>query len=90
LQHLGINPQRSLKDDMKLQTNVMHYGGNGVVISAPPSTEKQPATACACKCNGHGSEVKPQTTNNGEVDFKKMTPAQKIAYHKARWDRILG
>jgi hypothetical protein len=23
-------------------------------------------------------------------DFAKMTPAQKIAYHKARWDRVLG
>jgi hypothetical protein len=27
---------------------------------------------------------------NGEPDFSKMTPAQKAAYHKARWDRILG
>jgi hypothetical protein len=24
------------------------------------------------------------------MDFTKMTPAQKVAYHKARWDRILG
>ena len=24
------------------------------------------------------------------VDFTKMTSAQKVAYHKARWDRILG
>ncbi len=35
LQHLGIKPQRSLADDMQLQTNVMSYGGNGVVISVP-------------------------------------------------------
>jgi hypothetical protein len=27
---------------------------------------------------------------NGEPDFRRMTPAQKVAYHKARWDRILG
>jgi hypothetical protein len=26
----------------------------------------------------------------GSVDFAKMTAAQKVAYHKARWDRILG
>jgi hypothetical protein len=25
-----------------------------------------------------------------EPDFAKMTPAQKVAYQKARWDRILG
>ena len=29
-------------------------------------------------------------TANGVVDFTKMTAAQKVAYHKARWDRILG
>jgi hypothetical protein len=27
---------------------------------------------------------------NGEPDFKTMTPAQKVAYHRARWDRIFG
>jgi hypothetical protein len=29
-------------------------------------------------------------TNHQEPDFTKMTAAEKIAYHKARWDRILG
>jgi len=35
-------------------------------------------------------EIKAE--NNGHVgpDFSRMTPAEKIAYHKARWDRILG
>jgi hypothetical protein len=34
---------------------------------------------------------KPAATQaNGEPDFRKMTPAQKVAYHRARWDRILG
>jgi hypothetical protein len=27
---------------------------------------------------------------DGAVDFRKMTAAEKVAYHKARWDRILG
>jgi hypothetical protein len=31
-----------------------------------------------------------EATTNGKPDFRKMTPAQKIAYHKARWDRIFG
>src|SRR4029077_12442234 len=35
LQRLDIRPHRSLEDDMKLQTNVMSYGGNGPTISAP-------------------------------------------------------
>ncbi|HEY7310824.1 MAG TPA: hypothetical protein VH643_15780 [Gemmataceae bacterium] len=105
LQHLGIKPYRALNDDMKLQTNVMSYGGNGVVISVPPSPAdtktKEPAAACACKSNAHGAcdcadkktskgQTNGKAESNGTVDFTKMTAAQKIAYHKARWDRILG
>jgi hypothetical protein len=67
----------------------MSYGGNGVTISAP-----KPTCACACACNGakKGEGAKPRAApaNNGEVDFAKMSAAQKVAYHKARWDRILG
>ncbi len=98
LQQLGIKPHRSLADDMQLQTNVMSYGGNGVVMSASPSTNGASATkktaACACKPS-HGScacaeKKSDKVVANGAVDFTKMTAAQKVAYHKARWDRILG
>jgi hypothetical protein len=73
LQQLGIRPHRTLEDDMKLQTAVMSYGGNGVAVSLPPSAQPQ-----------------AKAESNGTVDFSKMTAAQKVAYHKARWDRILG
>jgi hypothetical protein len=94
LQKLGVKPQRSLEDDMKLQTNVMNYAGNGKVISIPQSASTKPQAVksdCGCGCNGAGT-CAPKTTpsSNGVPDFKKMTPAQKVAYHKARWDRILG
>jgi hypothetical protein len=95
LQKLGIKPLRSLEEDMKLQTNVMSYGGNGKVISVTPSSNgkrEMPAKQvgkkeCGCGCNGSCSA---KATADGEPDFKKMTPAEKIAWHKARWDRILG
>lgn len=97
LQHLGIKPHRSLADDMQLQTNVMSYGGNGVVTSLPPSPAetKKPASACACKNTAHAAcactdKKSVKAEKNGTVDFSKMTAAQKVAYHKARWDRILG
>jgi hypothetical protein len=77
LQKLGIQPHRSLEDDMQLQTSVMSYGGSGVARSLPNGRQEKAATA-----------AKP--SSNGEVDFSKMTAAQKVAYHKARWDRILG
>jgi hypothetical protein len=78
LQQLGIRPHRSLEEDMRLQTGVMSYGGNGVVTSVPFGPSANPTAPPA----------KP--ASNGAVDFQKMTPAQKIAYHKAKWDRILG
>jgi DhnA family fructose-bisphosphate aldolase class Ia len=100
LQHLGIKPYRSLNDDMVLQTNVMSYGGNGVVMSVPPSAtgakkSKEPVAACTCKSTAHAAcacpDKKPnKSETNGTIDFTKMTAAQKVAYHKARWDRILG
>jgi hypothetical protein len=88
LQQLGIKPQRTLEDDTKLQTNVMSYAGNGRLISVAPSVNGQPAKKeCGCGCNG---SCAAKTLPNGEPDFKKMTNAEKIAWHKARWDRILG
>jgi hypothetical protein len=80
LQQLGVKPQRSLEEDMQLQTGVMSYGGSGVTASVPPPANGQPAKP--------GARAKPSA--NGEPDFSKMTSAQKVAYQRARWDRILG
>ena len=66
LDQLGIKPQRSLKDDMVLQTNVMSYDG----------------TSEGREARGEGRGKTP--------DFRAMTPAEKVAYQRARWDRILG
>ncbi len=98
LQQLGVKPLRSLKDDMTLQTGVMNYAGNGTVISVPPApveVKKSQATACTCQCK-HQPAEKTATCNGqagheqASTDFRKMTAAEKIAYHKAKWDRILG
>jgi hypothetical protein len=106
LQHLGVRPHRSLQDDMVLQTGVMNYAGNGTVISVPVKPEAQARDAhCPCNgskpeaqardahCSCPGAtkpEAPAREPASGAADFAKMTPAQKIAYHKARWDRILG
>ena len=75
LQQLGVKPLRPLKDDMVLQTNVMSYGGNGTTISAPATKATKTAAA---------------KVPDKEPDFAKMTTAEKVAYQKKRWDRILG
>jgi hypothetical protein len=105
LQHLGVRPHRALADDMVLQTGVMNYTGNGTTTSVPPPSNPQAKTGCACACScqpeaqpkaarsaseGAQPEAPAREQSNGAIDFTKMTPAQKIAYHKARWDRILG
>jgi hypothetical protein len=77
LQQLGVKPLRSLEEDMVLQTNVMSYGGNGKTVSAPAKKRID-------------TKISGMTTTGAEPDFTKMTPAQKVAYQKARWDRILG
>jgi hypothetical protein len=102
LQQLNIRPQRSLENDLRLQTNIMSYGGNGVAVSLPPTWNGQfpkiaqaEAGNCSCSCTTAAEEAKaslPQAapSANGDVDFRRMSLAQKMAYHKARWDRILG
>jgi hypothetical protein len=97
LQQLGIRPHRALDDDMQLQTGVMSYGGNGVTVSAPAKVAVMKAAdkhaACACRCANDEKKALPAAAApaaNGTPDFSKMTAAQKVAYHKARWDRILG
>jgi hypothetical protein len=85
LQRVGVPAQRSLEDDLQLQTNVMSYGGRGPTISVPPKKK-----ACCEKCADSGSSCTTIPSKNGEPDFGAMTSAQKVAYHRARWDRILG
>ena len=87
LEQLRIKPQRSLNDDLVLQTNVMSYDGNGAVISVAPKSTRGEKTVCTCP--GKTKRAAPPSLN-GEPDFATMTSAQKVAYQKARWDRILG
>lgn len=87
LQGLGIKPQRSLKDDLVLQTNVMSYDASGVVTSIPVNSSESAQPHTDCRCAG---KPKSSPMTNGEPDFSSMTSAQKVAYQKARWDRILG
>jgi hypothetical protein len=94
LQQLGIKPLRSLEEDLQLQTNVMSYGGNGRLVSLPAvAARATKSEGCGCGCQ---SVVRPRDEKNlrasdgGAPDFANMTTPQKIAFHKARWDRILG
>jgi hypothetical protein len=96
LQRLNIKPHRSLETDLTLQTGVMSYGGSGVTISLPPAnpaatgeTKSEQKTPCGCGSDCCNKPDYP-TLDNGAPDFAKMSNAQKIAYHRTRWNKILG
>ena len=84
LQGLGIPPYRPLADDLQLRTNVMSYRG------ATTSVEFPAPVARNGQQKARVTESNPAKIDDAGVDFAKMTSAEKVAYHKARWDRILG
>jgi hypothetical protein len=108
---LGIKPQRSLADDMQLQTSVMSYGG-GSTASVPAAISAATGEAhshahgscgckgpdpkvCECKAKKAAAPAASTTgssnaTASGEPDFAKMTQAEKLAYNKAKRDRVFG
>jgi hypothetical protein len=83
LERLGIKPQRTLQDDMQLQSGIMAYDGSTKTVSNPVKKE------CTCGCGGKKNVTKCVEAN-GRPDFSKMTQAEKIAYHLARWNQVLG
>ena len=81
---MGIRPHRPLERDMQLTSGLTGYGVSGTTISIPPSvrprlrpSEAPPAAA-----------TKPAypTTPAGLPDFARMSPAQRLVYHKSRLD----
>jgi hypothetical protein len=105
LQRLKIKPQRSLADDMQLQSGVMSYGG-GSTVSVPGGMPKptKPTIGSAgpaaakhdCGCGGPSTEechchaTTSQDGSHGKPDFAHMSRADKLAYNKAQRDRIFG
>ncbi|MGH7214652.1 MAG: hypothetical protein ACREIT_07810, partial [Tepidisphaeraceae bacterium] len=98
-QKLGLKPWRDLKADMELTDTATSYAGTGSKVSlsnvgAGASKPAKPARA-AKESPVIARNVLPgvgnlPTTSGGSVDFKKMTPAQKVAYNRARIQADLG
>lgn len=74
LEKLGVRAVRSLEDDLKATLRAAAYSGNTSVRIDGGRTAMNVAT--------------PQAAE-GHPDFSKMTPAEKIAHHRQRWNRIL-
>jgi hypothetical protein len=78
LQGLGIQPYRSLEEDMQLQSGVMSYGGSSTQVTVPATT---PMRATAPK-----PAAAPATTSvrDGQRDFSGMTSKERLAYFRQR------
>ena len=86
LQELKIIPNRSLEQDLTLQTNLMNYGGSGAVISLPTKPSE----------SAKASETKPASTSSAQAgpaerpNFGKMSPRERLTYHQDRLKRLFG
>ncbi|MEX0977246.1 MAG: hypothetical protein WDZ48_00245 [Pirellulales bacterium] len=102
LERLRIKPHRTLAEDMQLQSGVMSYGGSSSA-SVPTGVGRIAASTSAkkhdCGCGGPDlkechCKKKPSPAAKPEPgttpDFARMTTAEKLAYNKAKRDRIFG
>jgi len=101
LQRLNIKPQRKLADDLQLQSGVMSYGGSSTV-SVPAGVPRPASSHGHAEHDGHhdcgcgGSDPKQckceakSADAAAKPDFARMTQAEKLAYNKAKRDRIFG
>ena len=90
---LGIKPQRALDKDMQLTTGATAYAGSGRTISIPAAARTSAArstgpirtspTAAPARLTAPAKADYP-VRPDGLPDFAKMTPEQRLAYHRAR------
>jgi hypothetical protein len=95
LQGLGIKPQRSLEDDLKLQTGVMSYGGTTQVQviegggSGQSAAKPTPAAASASSGSAAGSSASSaRPATNGSPSFSAMSKEERLAYFRNRLGRL--
>ncbi len=75
LQKLGIQPYRSLDDDLQWTSTASSYSGGG-------SSPRRAAPAARA--------AEAASASSSEPDFSKMTPAEKAMWNIEKWKRIIG
>jgi hypothetical protein len=92
LEKLKIKPMRALKEDMALTSTVTSYAGGSSTVSLSSPAEKmapkvtvsdRPGKVVAKTVVAPAAEAWPKL-GNGSPDFKKMSPAQKVAFSRQR------
>ena len=99
LQGLGIRPHRSLGEDMKLTDTAVSYSGSTTTVSIPRTVHttrgtmggfpQDPSPSATSDLSADPDPAYP-TRPDGLPDFARMTPEQRLSYHRRRLDRSLG
>src|SRR5262249_36282636 len=90
LQKLGIPPHRSLEEDLSQKTGSMRYGGT-TTISVPAALNADLPQPRSRQTNSGTPPAPPcEVGEQSKPDFAGMTPAERLAYHRRRLDRMLG
>ncbi len=97
LQSRGIQPHRSLDDDLQLTDQSMSYDGKApkrktvMPSSAIPTTEKAAAKSAVPKRSTSSSAADEwPVKEDGRPDFSEMSTSQRRAYDQYRLKRIFG
>ncbi len=85
---LGIPPARPLDQDMQLTSGINSYAGSGTTISIPSRPAAGRGGSSPAQPGGSGGSYPIRT--DGMPDFAKMTPAQRLAYHRNRLNKSMG
>ena len=86
LEKLGIQPHRTLQEDLTLQTAVMSYHASSTSYSFPTQNASRP-DAETDKTVPHTHR---QASSCGSPDFSKMSTNERLQYHRDRLKRLFG
>lgn len=86
LQGLGIQPYRSLADDMQLTNPVMSYAAPASLPTRVSMAGRQPRSTPT----GSTASARAQLSDNGRPDFAKMNKEERLAYHRKRLAGMMG
>ena len=90
LNKLGVPPHRPLEQDLTLQTNVMSYGGSGTTISIPAPAANAAKEVVVVPAAAPTKNVPTPQPSSDKPDFAKMTPEERLHYHRERLRKSLG
>jgi hypothetical protein len=91
LQKLGIPAHRPLKEDLSLKSGEMSYGGSTTTVSASASADNIAHLRNASRASERPPLTPPyEGGETAKPDFARMTPAERLAFHRQRLNRMFG